>query len=466
MRMEKILIILSLSTFLFMGNVRGQQIKISHEMNYSSNDGFALVGEIKDTIMLFKEKNFDYSFEVFNENLEFLFEKEVFFEKQRIKIMGFFTRESDATLIYSYDSHFKHYIRAIKYDPRGNILDSTQVFGKREVFFEDSFQPVLSNDKNLVLLFREIKYNMLEFILFDLRDFEIKWTQQLLFEDYKIDEDLNGVVLTNKGEIILAFEENNYSLRRKKHFQEIVVIETTKGQSSSFKIDFKGLISTSFIFDSDEMNDEIIISGLFSQRYSQRSEGYYLYKLNRGGITQALSAHPFSQKLLSEHAGNKKVRRYIKDLSVKDFIIRRDGGILLIAEMQKRVARESVRRRYMDYHFEDMILLSIHPEGELFWQDIIRKYQLSYDDNARYSSYFLFETPSKVKIIFNDEIKSENTISEYSFSPLGNGNRRSLFATDLHKLKLLFEDATQVSSKSFLVPSMHHGKYRIIKLSY
>jgi len=150
-----------LSILFILINGVAQEINLSHEIPYHTNDGFALVGEINDTIMLFKEKNSDYSIEIFNQELDFLLEKELFFEKRNVDISGFFTRENDLTIIYSYVSRFKHFNRAVKYDAKGNILDSILLSEQKEIFFDDAFQVVQSKDKNKVLLFREYKYNLL-----------------------------------------------------------------------------------------------------------------------------------------------------------------------------------------------------------------------------------------------------------------------------------------------------------------
>ena len=452
---------------LLVSSLRGQEITLSHEISFSSTSDFNIIGEINDTILLFKQKNYNYGIEIFNKKLEYLFYKELFFEKQKIHFNGFFEGKNDFTIIYSYESRFTHYVNAVKYDLRGNVIDSTLLYEKREYLDDDQFIPVLSDDKSKLLLLREAKFNSLDFILFDLDSHKLLWEKQLMFNDYRMKNDLYAILVNNSGELYLAFEKYNYTFRRKKHFQEIYFIDPFKDEIQNFKVDFQGKLSVSFNFVYDEKNDELITAGLFAPRSSYKAEGYYLYKIRKQGISQAVEFFPFSRELLIDHSGGKrKLKKSIQDLTVNELIARNDGGVLMITEMQREISRESARRRYIDYHYEDMVLLALHPDGTLFWDDLVRKYQLSFDDAARFSSFFLFKTPSRVRIVFNDEIKSQNTISEYLVDPLGNGVRKSLFSTDLHKLKLVFEEARQSSSDSFLVPSIYNNKYRIVKLVY
>jgi len=447
--------------------VRAQEIYLSREVIFNSDDAFLLLGMINDTILLFRENGNEYSIDVHKQDLDFLFTKELFFEKQRINFNSLIKRENDFTIIYSFEDRFRLNVMARKYDVRGNMIDSSRLFEEKDYLDIDQFSYVLSEDKNKIVLFRSSNYDQLEFILFDLEKHERAWYKKMKFSDYNSSGDLKGLLLSNNGELVLAYEKNNYSYRRKKHFQHMFVIGPDGNNVKDYKIPFKGNLSVSFNFVSDEKNGEIVFAGLYAPKSNSKATGYYFYKFNENTITQAIEFFPFSQQLFLNYSGKQRnPKKNIPDLELKDIIMRNDGGMVLLAEMQKKVLRESVRRRYVDYHYEDIILLSVHPEGDLFWDELIRKYQLSYDDKALFSSYFLFRNPSSMRIIFNDEIKSENTISEYIFNPLGNGKRSSLFSTDLHKLKLVFGDAIQISPDTFIVPSMFSSKFRIIMIRY
>lgn len=446
---------------------KGQHIDLSKEINFNNDDGFELIGEINDTVLLFKENGNEYSVDLYDKDLKYLLEKELKFEKQRIHFNAIVRGDSSYTILYSFEDRFKLKLRALKFDLRGNVIDSTGIYEERDYLDIEHFSHVLSDDRTKVMLFRFSKINAIEFIYVDLVNMQRIWYKEMEFEDTRINSELIGLLLSNSGELVLAFEKNNYTFKRKKHYQHIYVIDPVLDEVKDFQIYFQSKLSTSINFVIDEKNGEVIVAGLYAPKSTSKAQGYYMYKFVGDKLVQPLMFEKFRQQLLIKYSGKRKnPKKYIDDLILKDIVLRQDGGMILLTEMQKEVMRESVRRRYVDYHYEDMIIISVHPDGRFFWDELIRKYQLSYDDQARFSSYFLFQNPSSLRIVFNDEIKSENTISEYSFNPLGNGKRSSLFSTDLHRLKLAFEDAKQVSSDSFIVPSLHNGKYRLIKISY
>jgi hypothetical protein len=111
-----------------------------------------------------------------------------------------------------------------------------------------------------------------------------------------------------------------------------------------------------------------------------------------------------------------------------------------------------------------MFAISVHPNGEEHWKKVLYKKQYSQDDQGIYSSYFLFKTPQNVRLIFNDEIKFENTVSEYLVKGNGINERHSLLSTELLKLRLRFRDAVQISADRVIVPSERRGQLRVAKI--
>lgn len=96
-----------------------------------------------------------------------------------------------------------------------------------------------------------------------------------------------------------------------------------------------------------------------------------------------------------------------------DEIIRRDdGGAVLVAEQYySRVinstnVRINVNRRYTKYYYNDIIVVSISPSGEIEWTGKINKNQSTINDVGIYSSYHLSIVGDELVFLFNDEPKN------------------------------------------------------------
>jgi hypothetical protein len=96
----------------------------------------------------------------------------------------------------------------------------------------------------------------------------------------------------------------------------------------------------------------------------------------------------------------------------------------------------------------------------------MHKKQYSQDDDGIYSSFFVFKTASSLRFLFNDEIKYENTVSEYVLRGNGRFDRNSLMSTENLKLRLRFRDAMQIDANTLLIPSERRNRLKIARLEY
>ncbi|MBT8230858.1 MAG: hypothetical protein KJO50_11405, partial [Bacteroidia bacterium] len=178
--------------------------------------------------------------------------------------------------------------------------------------------------------------------------------------------------------------------------------------------------------------------------------------------------------------GKKKKSRIFDDLEIKDIINRNDGGFLIVSEIAREFSRRNPynnsysrstyngysRRGWIDYYNDDILISNINSENVLEWTEVLYKKQFSQDDEAVFSSFYLMKTPSRMRFIYNDEIKSSNTVSEYIMDPIGNIARNSLLTTEYQNMKLRFQDAVQLSSNSILVPSEKNYNLNLVRITY
>jgi hypothetical protein len=120
----------------------------------------------------------------------------------------------------------------------------------------------------------------------------------------------------------------------------------------------------------------------------------------------------------------------------------------------------------VDYYYDDVFAISIHPDGQEHWKQIMHKKQYSQDDDAAYSSYFLLKTPSALRVIFNDEAKYETTVSEYVLTGGGKADRNAVMSTESQKLRLRFRDAVQVAANELIVLSESRSKLKLVRVTY
>ncbi len=85
---------------------------------------------------------------------------------------------------------------------------------------------------------------------------------------------------------------------------------------------------------------------------------------------------------------------------------------------------------------------------------------------GRTGKRYLFKTPENLRFLFNDEIRFENTVSEYRLNGAGAFERRSLLNTEKLEVRLRFRDAIQVSADALVVPSERRNRLRLVKITF
>lgn len=226
----------------------------------------------------------------------------------------------------------------------------------------------------------------------------------------------------------------------------------------------------------DNVNNHLVLTGLYSDRNVTRAQGFYFVTYEPGNYK--ISLLPFDESLLADVNGKEVSQsKGLSDFNVRQVALQQNGGAVIIAEMNREFSRRSSlpmqnnsssfgHGGWVDYYYEDLILFAVHRDGSEHWKDVLRKRQYSQDDDAIYSSFFLFKTPTRLRFLFNDEIKQENTVGGYEVSGTGDVERKTIFNTDYQKLKLRFKDGMQLAYNECIVPSERNGRLSLVRIIF
>ncbi|MEL7221203.1 MAG: hypothetical protein AAGJ93_07790, partial [Bacteroidota bacterium] len=315
---------------------------------------------------------------------------------------------------------------------------------------------------------------------FDLPTQSLLWERNFKPDGFSYGRDFVQAIIDNRAEASFILQKDNFRSRNKQHYYEIHTYNGA-GDPISKIIPMEGNLSYDVFFEADNLNRQIVGAGLYAVDNSERAEGYFYLSYepkSAAEIPFQLVFQPFSAAFLQNLLGRDyREGKGLNETSVREIVLRRDGGALLVAErnkqLQRRTGSAAVRPYFdnngsnlVDFYYEEVFISSIHPDGELHWETILHKKQYSQDDGGIFSSYFLFETPGRLRFLFNDEIRYENTVSEYVINGLGEYDRNSLFSTANLDLRLRFRSAIQINGKTLVIPSERRNRLKLVKLTY
>jgi len=410
-----------------------QKISIAPAMDVRYDDMFTLIGQVGNKILTFRNNNQKYILNIFDDKLNRNTSRNLIFEKKKIRIISITHEEKSWVLVYSYLDKKNEIINAYRYDNVGNRIDSARIYSEKKDPLLRKYKFTESEDEKQLLIFKKKGSKSMLFIRIDVNKLENNFTKTIKFEDINLNTDFRKVIITNTGTFYTIFEKNPTIFNKSKHKIIVNSFNSDKENYNTVSIDLEFKINK-FLSKYDNLNEILTIAGIETKSYSNKSIGYFIFKINKNLNLSARINKPYNLGFIKDlyKLRDEKVKKYIKNIYIKDVLFRNDGGTILVFEIKEIFSRNRImdthRQRYYnnkDYLFKELGLISLHEDGDYFWHKIIPKYQFSTNDYGIYSSVFIFKTPYLLKLIFNDEIKNQNQIMMYSVNPLGKTHRKS-----------------------------------------
>jgi len=461
-----------LGTVMLMSSaIWGQKVTVSEDINLRSDYIYDILGKVDNKILLYRDKGFNHILQVFDDNLWEKESVELQFEKKRITAIGLLGGEKDFSFFYNYRKKGDQILACRKFDSSGNLQDTATIAISNALLSYQRYFFAYSKNKRYASIFNFEKDNQMQVYLFDTKTMELAWSKTYIFDFAFMRRDFREFLVSDDGAGILVFERDEFKIGKSKESIETYFLNAGSGDLSRASFSFDEKFIVDYMVAYDNSNEKIVLTGLYGEKFRTRADGYFVL------VNGEVQYTPFKQELYRElEKNNKRKVNFLEDYAIADVIIREDGGILMVAEMQRKFSRKSNMiegrrqsfdiRAYVDYYNEDMLVFSIHPDGEAHWEKILRKKQFSQDDGGYFSSFFVFKSPQELRFIFNDEIKQDNTVSEYILNPIGENERNIVMNTEYQKLRLRFQEAVQISSRDFIVPSERNNKFNLVKVSF
>ena len=458
--------------------IHAQSILVSEDIPLRNDVSYELLGELKGQTLLFRDRTTEFEVQAFDDRMRESWSKEIELDKRTPSVLGVYPTQEDFTIVYRFRQKGNTIIKAHRYDPAANLIDSVTIHNYGYLFYTPNFEIIRSEDKSKLLIFYIERQTIVRAVAFDVFGMQKLWETSFSPEELNYYDEFRQILVDNDGNLRLILEKDNFKSKRKTHYYEIHEYYGEGNELNAYNIPLDGYLTYDVFFSFDNLNQRLIAAGLYSEKNPAKATGYFYLNIDpQKPKAHLLSFIPFEDEFVENLTGKETDdNKGIVEVSVQEIVLRRDGGVLMIAERNRQMERRSAgtsrvyydgtSRFIVDYYYDELFVISIHPTGETHWKTILHKKQYSQDDDGVYSSYFLFKTPSNLRFLFNDEIRYENTVSEYVMNGRGEYDRNSILSTENLHLRLRFRDAIQVDAGGLIVPSERRNRLKLVKLEY
>ncbi len=308
--------------------------------------------------------------------------------------------------------------------PSDKLINIGEVDSKN-IMKKGYFDVHISRDSSKVLVFNALPYQkgMPERFALHVYDnqFNELWTKDIILPYSDKDFSVEDYQVDNHGNVFLLGLNT-----RPEYFFTILEYSKEGSDVIEYPIRRQDKLITDLSFLIAD-NGNLVCSGFYADHATGRVKGTYFFQLDTdtktirnenlkefetGFLTQYLTAKQIEKLSKNE---NLRQKAGLQHFSLDRLILRSDGGALLIAEQHfiEEYRSPGGFDPYYPYyntyyttdyyfHYNDIIIVNIRPDGVIEWAASIPKKQVTRNDNGIYSSFAVSIVQDKIYFLYND----------------------------------------------------------------
>ncbi len=466
--------------------LQAQQVTYSEVKKISSKTPqFKILGKNNEGIILHEYGKYDNYIEAYATNMKLKWRKNLNIKQANAQIKKILIFPDQTNIIYVAPAKESWNIYAQSMDARFTTglkfmrLDSVY-YGKDNL--ADNLKVVHSNNRDKMVAFYPVPgKNSMNFIVLN-KNLELLMRKQVDFPLPQGDYGLNDVIVDDEGNIFVILADNSKLKRDDTNYDRLKVFalpnSTYSPQALNLQLtrNFFGKVK----FYIDNVNKQLTASGFYADENLKQAKGYFYKAFDTETFELKRNyQNEFSSEVYKQIVG-KETSQNLEGLStfeVTDVVLRFDGGIILIAESKFTnvenmqvpsfvpAAGPAFRSVTVNY-YNDIMVISLTPNGEQEWLKVLRKKQISEDDDGYFSSYALHIRGGELNFVYNEEVYTKSNVAGYKIDPKGEVGRTVAFNAADEDILVVPRSGKQISSNETILPAFKKNSLKLVKLSY
>ncbi|MDO6428954.1 hypothetical protein Q4E93_00045 [Flavitalea sp. BT771] len=495
-----------LSTLLAPRLTSAQQIIYSDpEREDNRRTNFEIIGKINGNYLVFKNNNSNNAICIYNGDMKLVQRVPLAFMPDKYINVDFVAYPDYFYMIYEHQHKSIVHCMAVKMDgmakPMGEPmeLDTTQIgFAANNKIYTT----IASENKQKIMVFKINSKNNKNFLfttlLYDAQ-LNVLDKHRMYLPMEERNELFTDFLLDNEGELVfgkfLRSGSNDYISR--------VTLVTKDVQADSFSV--KDIGSADRILDEikmkvDNTNRRFILTGFYYKQKRGNIEGLYTVVWDKGTNTRLKETVAiFNDELRAlAKSSDANLKMAFNDFFIKNIIVKRDGGFLLISESLYTTSRGNMfnrwdymynpafgpgfyspyyyspyynpwNRNYGNYatrfHAENIMIIAFDKDGSIQWSNIIPKSQFD-DESENLISYEMMNTGGELHFLFNQYERRNMLLNDQSISPEGKITRYPTLKNLDKGYDFMPRYGKQVSSWETIIPCLYRNYLCFAKVNF
>lgn len=477
-----------------------------YDRDDSKDMNFEIIGKMNGNFLIYKNNRWKHRITILdnemvakeNINLDFIPDKT--FNVDFIIYPDFFY------MVYQYQKKNVLYCMAVKMDGNGKkISEPQQIDTTRIPILADNkiYTTINSEDKQKIVVFKVHKksdnYTIVS-MLYD-ANFQLlhKNRQGIQLDDRR--DNYDNFSVDNDGNFVFTKDSKTGS-KESSSVLSLITLAPTEDTFAYHPIDLEKHYVDDVRLKPDNLNKRYLIHSFYSKKSRGSIEGLFTMAWVRlNNLPTANAFIPINDSIRDEAKQEGQLRFALDNFFIRQVVIKKDGGYILIAEDYSTEVRSNTSgfnsmnrwdnnpyyystnsyyyyNRYYGYYrpmssfynqqqstryyYNNILIIDINKYGREGWTRIIHKDQFD-DDNDNFLSYSTMTSGGEIHFLFNTNRKNQ-IIADNSITPSGEMRRNPTLKSMEKGYEFMPRLSKQITTKQIIVPCSYRGNICFAKV--
>jgi len=501
--MKALLVLLLLSPFFLVA----QRIMYSNpDQDDSKKTNFEIIGKVGGNILVFKNNRADNVIGVYDNDMKLLSRVNQDYLPDKYLNVEFIPFSDFCYVLFEYQrKNIVHYA-VEKIDGQGKKLGPPVDLDTTQIGFSANakiYSSVFSEDKQKIMVYKINSKNPKNYIITT-----YLYSNQLeLIDRHRIElpmmenrDMFSNFLLDNEGQFVFAKVTKNSAYGD--YISKVALI--TKGPTSdTFSIRDVGTndrVLDEIKIKVDNNNKRYILTGFYYKQRKGNIEGLYTVlweKLTDTKLKESLTVFTEELRTLAK-SSEANLKMAFNDFFIKNIIVQRNGGYLIVSESEYTTSRGSTFNRWdymygynnfitpLDYYSsyynpngrypygggvttrynaENILVLSFDKDCNLEWSNVIPKSQFD-DESENLISHHIVNTGGELHFLYNQYERRTQLLSDQSISPEGKLTRYPTLRNLDKGYEFMPRFGKQISGKQIVMPCLYRNYLCFAKIDF
>ena len=468
-------------------------MNISNPVKFpSKSTDFEILGKNQSGIYVHYMGNQEDFLELFNDQLRSVTRRPIVFKEKDYRIVDVLLADNGGYVFYSKNIAGVQYFEAKRFagnlDFSATSISLDSLMKNRSGGFEPFYVKQSPNRQYYTIfsIYGGVNNFTVKYQIFDDSLRSIGYgtfdnnRPNIVLKSLKINN--NGVVCAVMVKQRMKVDKNSYPYDEVYTYLHDV---TTQKQSQQISKE-EGFLFKNVIMDIDNKTNKAYTVVNYVNTNNEDDIGFILFSSDLDPRLNRQLRYAYTQEAVnSMHSfETKDWRNKAMLITPKEVIPQSDGGCLVITEGHYSITKvvrsddymypysyyygyyNTPTRVYDQDHYFDINAISLSNNGNINWNVILPKMQLTEGDGGFYSSFATFESNNLLKFLFNEDVYSNGNFIEYNLNPAGSSKRLSILNTEKDRLALIPQKGIQLSATEMIIPSEQKHNLQLLKLNY